>query len=550
MIWDSIQISKAEIAMHNSFKILVVDDTPEILDITTRTLRKADYTVFEAINGAECMELLHRENPDILLLDVILPDVNGKELAKEIKKMPAFSSVFIFLLSGLKTSTQDISEGLEEGADGYITRPVNSRELLARVASACRIVRAERLSAEALFKYHSLFSCMQEGLYLHEMVYGEEGKPIDYRIIEANPISEELLNIKPEEAIGKLASELFGTDQAPFLEIYTKVVETGEPVSFEKYFAPMKKYFQVSAFSTGKESFATAFYDISLRKVAEEKLKHKNAELHKINAEKDMFFSILAHDLRSPFNSILGFGELLVEEVSEKQYGNIEEYAGVILKSSQNAVNLLSNLMEWAQSQTGRMEFKPENFEIIDLITDVEALFDGIARQKSIVIVNDFPSNANVCADKAMINTVCRNLISNAIKFSKPGGKIVLSIVENPSGILVGVSDNGIGISQQNIEKLFRIDEKYSTAGTHNEKGTGLGLILCKEFIEKHGGNIWVESKENNGSSFYFTLPLRQKKPARHTKYDKLGEALHDEAVSGLKCDSYDLIRRSGIILV
>jgi two-component system sensor histidine kinase/response regulator len=508
MIWVPIKISKAERNMHNSFKILVVDDTPEILDITTRTLRKADYTVFAAMNGAECMEILHREKPDILLLDVILPDVNGKELAKEIKKIPAFSSTYVFLLSGLKTNTQDISEGLEEGADGYITRPVNSRELLARIASACRIVRAERLSAEALSKYHSLFSFMQEGLYLHEMVYNIEGKAVDYRIIEVNPISEVLLNIKPENAIGKLATELYGTVQAPFLEIYARVVETGEPVSFEQYFPPMNKYFQISAFSPGKDRFATAFFDISLRKMAEEKLKHKNAELQKINAEKDMFFSILAHDLKSPFNSILGFSELLVEQAVKKNYGNIEAYAGVILKSSQNAMNLLLNLMEWAQSQTGGMVFKPEYFEISDLIEDVEALFESIARQKSIVIVNSLPSNANIYADKAMISTVFRNLISNAIKFTKPGGKIITSVVQQSNEFLVGVSDNGIGISRQNIEKLFRIDEKYSTAGTQNEKGTGLGLILCKDFIEKHGGRIWVESTKDAGSSFYFTLPL------------------------------------------
>jgi len=254
--------------------------------------------------------------------------------------------------------------------------------------------------------------------------------------------------------------------------------------------------------------------DISERRKAEIILKEKSEELEKINAEKDKFFSIIAHDLKSPFNSIMGFSEILMDQIKEKNYDGIEKYAKIILQSSERAVELLSNLMEWARSQTGRMEFDPEFIEMVSLINEITPLFDDIAGQKSVSISSKLPPNAPVFADKAMINTVMRNLISNAIKFSHPGGEIKIKVNENQKDTIVSVSDKGVGIPKDRIDEIFRIDENHSTPGTQNEKGTGLGLILCKEFVEKHGGEIWVKSKVENlpagkagGSTFYFTIP-------------------------------------------
>jgi signal transduction histidine kinase len=166
------------------------------------------------------------------------------------------------------------------------------------------------------------------------------------------------------------------------------------------------------------------------------------------------------------------------------------------------------NLMDWTRAQTGRMEFNPEYFEIIDLIDENILLFDGIAAQKGITINRILPPKIPVFADKEMLNTVCRNLISNAIKFTKPEGEIFISAIEKQTEIMVSVSDNGVGISKTNIGKLFRIDQNYTTSGTNREQGTGLGLLLCKEFVEKHGGQIRVDSLEGIGSTFSFTLPL------------------------------------------
>ena len=190
-----------------------------------------------------------------------------------------------------------------------------------------------------------------------------------------------------------------------------------------------------------------------------------------------------------------------------KDYDETEEFAGYVLQSSKRAMNLLENLMEWSRSQTGRMDFHPEHFEMVQFLGDIIPLFDDIAVQKSIFIMRDYPPEANVFADKSMISTVFRNLISNAIKFTQTGGRITLRIKTEESGVLVSVQDTGIGIPENMISKLFRIDQSYSTTGTNNEQGTGLGLILCKEFVEKHKGKIWVRSEVGKGSKFYFTLP-------------------------------------------
>ena len=253
--------------------------------------------------------------------------------------------------------------------------------------------------------------------------------------------------------------------------------------------------------------FISQIRDVTDRKRAEKEIQETNEELIKINNEKDKFFSIIAHDLKSPFNSIVGFSELLLEQIKANDYDEIEKHTEIILQSSQTAMDLLKNLMEWSQSQTGRLDFNPEFFELVEVIKDVERLLIGVAEQKSIKILKTLPSNAPIIADKDMISTILRNLVSNAIKFTNTGGKITIAAQDYQNKLTISVHDTGIGIPPEAIDKLFNIDSKHSTYGTQNEKGTGLGLILCKEFVEKHGGKIWVESEEGNGSTFYFTLP-------------------------------------------
>jgi PAS domain S-box-containing protein len=251
-------------------------------------------------------------------------------------------------------------------------------------------------------------------------------------------------------------------------------------------------------------------WDIAELKKTEDELIKSEAKFRELNATKDKFFSIIAHDLKNPFNAIMGFSNLLSERIKEKDYHRIEKYVEYIQSASQIAVDLLGNLLEWTRSQTGRIAFNPDYTELVALINEVINLLEASAVQKSIHIVRKLPVEATVIIDSEMISTVLRNLISNAIKFTRQGGEIVISLELNDEELKVTVADDGVGIKKEALGKLFKIDEGYSTKGTNSEIGTGLGLILCKEFVDKHNGKIWAESDVNKGSFFYFTLPLNK----------------------------------------
>lgn len=236
-------------------------------------------------------------------------------------------------------------------------------------------------------------------------------------------------------------------------------------------------------------------------------LEESNKKMKISNATKDKFFSIIAHDLRSPFNAILGFSGLIKDETSNsKDVNTIKEYNENIYESSHNLYTLLENLLQWANSQRGELEFSPENFDLHQLISSNLSIFKLKANDKSIDLISDIKPNTMAYGDVNMVNTIIRNLVNNALKFTNINGKIKLHSSIDNGFILVKVKDNGIGISKENQDKLFRLDCNFTTYGTQNESGSGLGLILCKEFAKKNGGDIWVESKINKGSEFIFKL--------------------------------------------
>jgi PAS domain S-box-containing protein len=240
-----------------------------------------------------------------------------------------------------------------------------------------------------------------------------------------------------------------------------------------------------------------------------EKLTESESQLKETNNSKDKFFSIISHDLRSPFTSIIGFAEVMLEDLDILSKNEIKEFTSSIYKSSKNIQNLLENLLQWSRVQTGRIEFNPIKFDLSNLINDVVALYQVNAARKKITLTNELEKDFPIVADKFMIDAVLRNLVSNSIKFTRQGGEIKIGINELPEeGLLqVAVSDNGVGMKDEVLAKLFKIDEHITTKGTEKEKGTGLGLILCKEFIEKHNGKIWAESTQGEESKFKFTIP-------------------------------------------
>ena len=234
----------------------------------------------------------------------------------------------------------------------------------------------------------------------------------------------------------------------------------------------------------------------------------KTVELNELNASKDKFFSIIAHDLKNPFNTIIGFSDILIKEISSGDLVKGNEYARMIHSSAIQTFRLLENLLEWANSQTGKILFKPSPVILNELLNDDFTALTDMAVRKNIELKRFIPDELVIVADRDMIKTVLRNLISNAIKFTPKNGKVDVNALTNNNYVEITVSDNGIGMTKATMAKLFRIDANLSTRGTENEKGTGLGLFLCKEFVEKHGGKIRVESESGRGSTFIVSLPL------------------------------------------
>lgn len=239
-------------------------------------------------------------------------------------------------------------------------------------------------------------------------------------------------------------------------------------------------------------------------------LELQNTELQTLNATKDKFFGIIAHDLKNPFNAILGFLDLLTITVPQNTPEQTLEQVGLMQASAKNAYKLLENLLEWARTQTGAIDFKPQQWPLKNLVAETIAICGQQAKEKNISISDDIPGKLMVYADRNMLSTILRNLVTNAIKFTHKDGSIIISCSCSDDITTISVADNGIGMDESTRTKLFRINEKISILGTEQERGTGIGLLLCKEFVEKHGGHIWIESEVNQGSNFKFTIPNRR----------------------------------------
>ena len=230
-------------------------------------------------------------------------------------------------------------------------------------------------------------------------------------------------------------------------------------------------------------------------------------DLRESNATKDRFFSIIAHDLRNPFISIGNFVTLMTKHSAVLSKTEIITISKELKESTDKTQDLLENLLQWAKSQRGTIQFKPEVIELSEISEDITSLVENMAQMKSIVVESHIQKNTLAFADWHMTSTILRNLVSNAIKFTPENGKVSVSAMQKEGCVQVRVSDTGIGMKQEVIDKLFAIDQKVVTTGTANEKGTGLGLILCKELVEKNGGSINVISEVGKGSTFSFTLP-------------------------------------------
>jgi len=374
--------------------ILVVDDTPANLRLLTGLLTERGYTVRPAPNGALALGFVRSTPPDLILLDIKMPGMDGYEVCKQLKADERTRDIPVIFISALNEVVDKV-KGFEVGGVDYITKPFQPDEVLARV------------------KTHLTLRNLQKSLQ----------------------------------------------------------------------------------------------QEIIKRKQAEEDLRELNQQLRKANASKDKFFSIIAHDLRSPFTGLIGLTGAIMETIDIYSKDKIKEKIGRLHTFSEKVYDLLTNLLAWSRLQRGIMEYEPEEISLVNIAERNVYLFASDAEQKRIMLRNQVPKGMMAYADRKMVDTVIRNLISNALKFTDADGTIEVSTRQDENSVEIAVSDTGIGMSQEGINNLFQIDVKYTRAGTAGEEGTGLGLILCKELVEKNEGTIQVESEVGKGTTFTFTLP-------------------------------------------
>jgi PAS domain S-box-containing protein len=362
--------------------------------------------------------------------------------------------------------------------------------------------RAEESLQKSEEKYRNLFENSQIGMF-RTRIDGSEILDVNNKLLEitgfpreemlSNPSTirysnleqrtELLILLKQKGSVSNFEVEMFKKDNSLFTALLSVIIYPEEGI------------------------LEGSFVDISSRKLAEKELIRSEAILKELNATKDKFFSIVAHDLKAPFNAILGFSDILYKEARNLSLESIIKYTGLINSSANQTYKLLENLLDWARMNNGNFPFEPKIIFINHLIKNEIGNMKYIADQKNIALNYLNEDNIEITADQIMISSVLRNLISNAVKFTPKSGTVNIESSTKNGQVVISISDTGVGIKQDTIENLFKIDTSFSTRGTENEKGTGLGLLLCREFIEKHSGTIGVESEPGKGSRFWFCLP-------------------------------------------
>lgn len=368
----------------SEYKILIVDDVMSNVLLLKVLLTNEKFQIATASNGRQALDQVTKEKPDLVLLDVMMPDMSGFEVSQQLKANPETAEIPIIFLTALN-STADIVKGFQVGGNDFISKPFNKEELIIRVTHQISLIAAKRI-----------------------------------------------------------------------------IVAQTE-------------------------------------------------ELRKTIIGRDKLYSVIAHDLRSPMGSIKMVLNMLILNLPSDTIGpEMYELLTMANQTTEDVFSLLDNLLKWTKSQIGKLKVVYQDIDMVEVTEGVIEIFSMVAELKKISIRLETPSKLDVHADIDMIKTVIRNLLSNAIKFSNEETEILVTVQEQEDMAVVSVKDSGCGIDEENQKKLLHTDTHFSTFGTNNEEGSGLGLLLCQDFVIKNGGRLWFTSAKGEGSTFSFSIPLKK----------------------------------------
>ncbi len=383
---------------------------------------------------------------------------------------------------------------------------IQRRQMEARMGRALQALGA----SEA--RLRSLFTAMTEGFALHEIVTDGSGVPVDYVIMDVNPAYERQTGLTADAVIGKKASEVYGTEEPPYFDVYAEVAETGEPTNFEAYFAPMGRYFRISAFSPNQGEFATVFEDVTERRLSQQRLAEKTEALARSNAELESFAYIASHDLREPLRKVQAFGDRLRDRYADVLDERGLDYLTRMQGASRRMHALIDDLLIYSRVTTKAKPFEPVDLNdvVAEAVADLEMRIEETGGR---IEVGSLPT---LDADRVQIRRLMQNLIGNALKFHKPGvapvvrvtGEIVSGDAPSERRGRITVADNGIGFDLKYVEQIFAPFRRLHGRSTY--EGTGMGLAICRKIATRHGGDITVESEPGQGARFAVVLPLDQ----------------------------------------
>lgn len=372
-------------------------------------------------------------------------------------------------------------------------------------------IKEQRVTYRALYESQQTLKLITDNLpslisYIDE----------NFRYQFVNKTHTDWLQMPLNKIKGRHIKEILGEDAFNNLYPHIKKALDGEIVNFENT-GVIRKSHRVYLNSTVIPHFDSdntikgifvLVTDITNLKKRENKIKSQKKELQKINATKDKLFSVIGHDLKNPFNSILGFSELLSEEIISLSKEDARDIAIQLKEKSNQAYNLLTNLLDWSRTQLKRIESSPEKIALNKFVDEIMEALQDTATHKNIKLLSRLRDDIYVYADRNMMLSVFRNLLNNAIKFTRSGGQIEVDAENRNNYIKISLRDNGVGIDPEHLSHLFNLESEFTTAGTDNETGTGLGLMICKEFIELNRGKMWINSVKGEGTTIHFTLPV------------------------------------------
>jgi len=505
--------------MNQRQKILIVDDSKTINYSISTILNENGFTSFSAYSAEEALSIIENETIDLIILDIVLPEKNGFQFCNTIKKREKYKDIPVIFITGV-SDKDNILHAFELGAVDFIIKPFDPRELLARVKTHLELkttkekleeeIILHKQKAEALEEsernFRLLFENMTDGFIVNKVSFNKEKDFYDFIIIAANNAFCQVFDVEINEIVGLNIIDIF-PNLSEYSDDFLRISLNGGNKKIHYYYEKGNKYLNISVFFSKYGQFAAVIEDITQQKTAEIELQKSEQQLKELNATKDKFFSIIAHDLRSPFTSIIGLSEILAND-TEIELQQCKEFSSLIYQSARKTYTLLENLLLWARSQTSKIKNEPQELLLKELLSIVINYVQEEANFKEIKIIDNVNEKIKVYADFDMLTIVLRNLLSNAVKFNKVRGEVTIESSQKEDIISISVTDSGIGFKPEEISGLFRIDVNKIMIGSGNqEKGSGLGLILCKDLVGKMNGTIEVESEIGKGSCFTISLP-------------------------------------------